>query len=1050
MANLVLGLITIATLMTGALTFTVTAIDGAGSNADAFEAAADSRSQIVRSSLRHVPGCVIALGTTLTATIENNGQSTLRDFGDWDVLAHYESTSSLRAEWLSYESIAPAGSGEWTLADIRLLNGRSEAFGAGELDPGERATVTVELPMSAIASGLNRLTIGTSEGAVVEIPFDGTTTCGYYLHNDPSPPSGDTTSQADLTADVSYPSASTLYNYDTDLDAFAGRVVLKGGAGASESDLTKYQNWQTAALTQPLELSGTVRVEFWAAVKSFSTSVRGDVTVYLRDYDGAVYTEIGNVTVTSDPWDAAASGTWVQATAAITGLDYTLPTGNQLEIKIIVPPASGDDMWLAYDTISYPASVTYADSLDLIFHTDEQRTGDLLSFLAETGPHDDGYYLHNNPTPPTLDTTSQADLTATTSYPSDGTLVNYDTDRDASAGLVLLQGGTGADEADLTKYQNWRTPVLTEPLEISGPVSINIWSAVKDFSTSLTGELKFFLRDYDGSTYTEIGDGTLSAGPWDAGATGTWVNRLLEISSIDYTLAAGHQIELKVIVGAGSADDMWLAYDTSSYDSVLRLPGQRDDDAAGRPLTALADAGGSTGRFSVDPNGGRFLYPLAGYTRITDSPWTVNYRVKRDGYGFVWLDNGVDITPGTIDSWQVVDLSASVPVGTTGAVVEIINTHPSNAVSGVARGGDDTTEYMPDGNAQKLAGHTHRWQVVEVNSSREIQGYVESTSNVLMRLVGYTAGTDPVYLSTPVDVSPATTGSWTTVDVSANVDADATGVILFLDATANDTTYGIREVGSSFSDITHRLEGESNGMYFVGIDTNDQFDIYLEDASIVVYLIAYTEQSVVYYTDDVAVADPAINGWRDIDADTYSISEAANGLILYAQNNRNSKVDFGIRKNGSTDDFDRELPAQAHLQGGVGIDTDNIWEEFIDRTDTDISIAAYTVARNIGNSVLHADADVLIRRANGDLRTTLATDVANSGDISVTDGWVTVTGTWTPSEYAIVDQTDYLELKIYADVTSNNNVATGQFRIDDNTVEVADQTGVSNLGLYRE
>ena len=112
-----------------------------------------------------------------------------------------------------------------------------------------------------------------------------------------------------------------------------------------------------------------------------------------------------------------------------------------------------------------------------------------------------------------------------------------------------MQGGSGAGEADLTKYQNWRTASSTEPIVISGPVTVNIWSAVKDFSTSLAGELKFFLRDYDGSSYTEIANRTLTGSPWDTDATGTWVNRLLEFGSVDYTLVAGNQLELKVIPG---------------------------------------------------------------------------------------------------------------------------------------------------------------------------------------------------------------------------------------------------------------------------------------------------------------------------------------------------------------------------------------------------------------------------------------------------------------------------------------------------------------------
>ena len=44
--------------------------------------------------------------------------------------------------------------------------------------------------------------------------------------------------------------------------------------------------------------------------------------------------------MTSDPWDLSASVDWIKATASISGLEYTLPIGNQLEIKMIVPSAS--------------------------------------------------------------------------------------------------------------------------------------------------------------------------------------------------------------------------------------------------------------------------------------------------------------------------------------------------------------------------------------------------------------------------------------------------------------------------------------------------------------------------------------------------------------------------------------------------------------------------------------------------------------------------------------------------------------------------------------
>jgi len=63
--------------------------------------------------------------------------------------------------------------------------------------------------------------------------------------------------------------------------------------------------------------------------------------------------------------------------------------------------------------------------------------------------------------------------------------------------------------------------------------------------------------------------------------------------------------------------------------------------------------------------------------------------------------------------------------------------------------------------------------------------------------------------------------------VSAFVGADADGVILFILSTQDDDRdYGVREIGSSFSTITTDLENRSSTMYLVGIDDNDQFEVY--------------------------------------------------------------------------------------------------------------------------------------------------------------------------------------------------------------------------------
>jgi len=179
----------------------------------------------------------------------------------------------------------------------------------------------------------------------------------YYLHNNPTPPVGDTNVQANLLMDDVEPTASTLYNYDTNADSAAGRYVAKGGSGTT-TDLVKYQNWRTAALADPLVIDGMIELEFWSAIKDFGTGKAGDVGAFLRDFNPATsaYTEIGNATLAVSNWQGGSS-TWVVNTISISVSNYTLQAGRQLDVRLVVGGSSGDDMWFAYDTASYASEL---------------------------------------------------------------------------------------------------------------------------------------------------------------------------------------------------------------------------------------------------------------------------------------------------------------------------------------------------------------------------------------------------------------------------------------------------------------------------------------------------------------------------------------------------------------------------------------------------------------------------------------------------------------------------------------------------------------------
>jgi hypothetical protein len=106
--------------------------------------------------------------------------------------------------------------------------------------------------------------------------------------------------------------------------------------------------------------------------------------------------------------------------------------------------------------------------------------------------------------------------------------------------------------------------------------------------------------------------------------------------------------------------------------------------------------------------------------------------------------------------------------------------------------------------------------------------------------------------------------------------------------------------------------------------------------------------------------------------------------------------------------------------------------------------------RAVRGSVMdaHADVDILIRRADGIVRETIATNVANSAKF--TTSWSTLSGTYAWSAYTVVDQTDYLEIDYYIEVTTASSGKTASLRIDDSALVVADQTRATNIYLPSE
>ncbi len=469
------------------------------------------------------------------------------------------------------------------------------------------------------------------------------------------------------------------------------------------------------------------------------------------------------------------------------------------------------------------------------------------------------------------------------------------------------------------------------PVDNTGQTSVSSFSdmdLLTDYTDASSGNVVNHLEYITDWALPSMSPDTRDPNQWNPAETATFTVPISPLIQFD---SSG---TLVVVTPGGVTDSSYFSCptmhyfhsETTSIDSVnyYQLKAASPDGTALNLSSSFA--GGQVARLSPSPNDSKSVIPLTDTPQIGASTWDVTYRLRRDkaDLGFVWFENAKDISLSTVGSWQDIDLSGDVPSTATGAVVEVVNTGVEVIQGGVLRGKEDSRDYMsnPYG-AVQVGPENHRWQIVKIDSNRLIQGHI--TSIVIdFKLIGYTIGADPSFFSSPADVTIGTTGSWAAVDLSSQVDSDADGAILFL--TGDAQRYAIREVGSSYSTTSLKTPVKGNTMFLVGLDGNKQFEAYLESATNI-YLVGQTKGSVVYYTNDLAATDPVTGVWTSLDADAFGVDAVANGLLLHAEITNES--DMGFRRGDSTDIWNMRLPASSHVQAAVGINSANLWDEYM-------------------------------------------------------------------------------------------------------------------------
>lgn len=177
----------------------------------------------------------------------------------------------------------------------------------------------------------------------------------WYLHNNPTPPTGNTTAQFNLALDATVPTAATLYNYDTACEARAGRSINRNTGLVTEAGSCRYATWRSAALAAARTLNGTATLAVFAR-KASTGGTAPTLRAFLRVFNPgtSTYTELGtaNATITTESTLSFAS-----YALSWTLVSVSVPTGRQVEVKIVATGGNREPE-IAYDTTAYPSALT--------------------------------------------------------------------------------------------------------------------------------------------------------------------------------------------------------------------------------------------------------------------------------------------------------------------------------------------------------------------------------------------------------------------------------------------------------------------------------------------------------------------------------------------------------------------------------------------------------------------------------------------------------------------------------------------------------------------
>jgi type II secretory pathway pseudopilin PulG len=310
----------------------------------------------------------------LPATLVNKGA---RD--SWNLAVTTKSSGGATLPWTFAWYLDVNGDGVWESTDT-LLGQSGGVYNTGLLATDQvlklvavayisasetLGTDTVSLAATSKAQPTAPQQPALSDAVTVNAPACAVAGCQYkqlYLHNwadvanvptaDSATPSGASVNQMNATA----PTATTLFNYDTDRDTVSGRSLDTGGSGFGDLSVAKSMYWRYGVGANTT-FAGTAYVSLYGVLRSLDPTGTGVVNVYLRAQNGVAgpWVNVGSASFTASPWGTSSLGAFI---VPVTGLNFSVVKNALIEVEVQVGSGASGVMDFGYDTTSFAASLS--------------------------------------------------------------------------------------------------------------------------------------------------------------------------------------------------------------------------------------------------------------------------------------------------------------------------------------------------------------------------------------------------------------------------------------------------------------------------------------------------------------------------------------------------------------------------------------------------------------------------------------------------------------------------------------------------------------------